>query len=234
MTERLGPDERSWPGASQDAFRPKWPAEWKGDRYTWLSNEEIDAVMRQYQQKYTDFDFMGVFAMNFDEKINPFFGTCVANEMCRFKVDRHPRARQFGVVLNLDRHDEDGSHWVAMYWNVDPASPMYGCYYFNSTGRPPTVEATAVMERVAAQVNGSSMGGRRKKPFVLDHNRIKKQYGDTECGVFSMYFIVCCLQERATFRDICKDMGSDEQMNELRDVFFYSPRAIANRRHKAK
>jgi hypothetical protein len=223
LARLYGHDESKWPAAKSvapDAFRPAQPREWRKNHNTWLTDADIAKVMRQYEPKHPDFMFIGVFAMDFDTRVGLFRTSCVADEMCRFDVKARDREgkRRFAAILNLDTHDESGSHWVAIFFSTDPRSPMYGIYYFDSTGSRPTPEALAFMARVRTQVQ--KLNPREKKEFLVSYNDIRKQYGNTECGVFTMYFVICCLQSGADFATICRETHTDERISELRDVLY--------------
>ena len=43
----------------QKTFKPIHPDEWLDNKYAWLSNFDIDAVMEQYEDLYKDFVFLG-------------------------------------------------------------------------------------------------------------------------------------------------------------------------------
>ena len=51
------------------------------------------------------------------------------------KLPTKPR-RPFAIVINLDKHHQPGSHWVAVY-----ASEMNNMQYFDSYGRPPALHS---------------------------------------------------------------------------------------------
>ena len=53
----------------------------------------------------------------------------------------------------------------------------------------------------------------------LGFNARKFQYGDSECGMFSIYFIICMIHG-ISFKQFCKDSVSDEFMLQLRRILF--------------
>ena len=68
------------------AFRPLKPKEWYNNRQTWLNTYDILKVMKQYEDKYKDFWFIGVFPIDFSEKDE--YGYCVTPEMCSFDISK--------------------------------------------------------------------------------------------------------------------------------------------------
>lgn len=249
LRARLGPEEHTWIDSPllarvgsgmeelNDAFRPKMPREWTKNEYQWLSTDEIEDVMRQYEEKHRDFRFIGVFPIDFDARM--FMGRCVADEMCRLQVTdlRRDNVRQFGAVLNLDKHNQRGSHWVALYGNIDADARNYGLHYYDSVGRRPSVEVRSFTSRIASQMaalnktnnmakNGAT--GRRVGQTLVDgvpvsFNTIRRQFKNSECGIFAMYFLVCCMSERVPIPEIWRAMGRDETIHTLRNIFFRPP-----------
>lgn len=132
----------------QETFRPEMPYEWYSNKQEWLSNFDIDAVMRQYM-KLGNFLFIGPVPIDFDSKLK--FGQCVANELCKINLEQLylDGIRKIGIVFNLDPHYEGGSHWVSMFADLDTC----GIYFFDSYGFEPEDEIRALMERIQRQGN---------------------------------------------------------------------------------
>lgn len=213
------------------AFAPPKPAAWKKNPRTWLSTTDIDRVMGQYEAVASNrFKWLGALPRDFRDP-HP-MGGCVTDKMCALDVlaEKGKGVVNLGVVFNLDRHDESGSHWVAAMVCMDPKSSVYGVNFSNSTGSPPVQEIRAWCEDVA-----STLGC----PFVV--NRVEKQRKNTECGVFSMYIIIRCLQtyrgigangrrlpagaERPTFEQLCAEPYNDDAMVAMRDRLYRTPQA---------
>lgn len=230
LARRLGSREYDWLAQKwsagharelQGAFRPAMPRTWLANERQWLSTDDIEAVMQQYEARYPDFKFLGVFPIDFD--VRTFFGRCISEEMCRLSVHRLAAGRrsQFGAVVNLDRHDQEGSHWVAVYGNADARNRNYGVHYYDSVGRTPPPEMARFMQRVAAQVAQHS--GRAVEGVPVSHNSHQHQFKNTECGIFAMFFLVCCMSGKLDVRDVWRVMGDDDVIHRLRRVFFRPP-----------
>lgn len=214
------------------SIRPQRPREWYKDPYTWLSNYDIEAVMRQYQDdKKNRFKFLGVFPMDFEAR-SGLFGTCLFPEVCGFNVGAFARKskrgpKYVGMITNLDFHDEDGSHWTSVFMCLDPKSPNFGIYYYDSVSpkRPPK-EMAAFMEKMKGQaLEYARQVGVPDATFKVEHNKVRHQYGNTECGVFSMAFQIRWLDMLRTdpatrFEDVVDVKLRDEHVHRLRNVLF--------------
>lgn len=199
------------------AFRPAAPKSWQEPGNSqWLSSDDIESVMRQYELSTPDFRFVGVTPINFDDRPLVLGGRCVSPAMCALdiaKIVENGRITHLGVVLNMDKHDSGGSHWVSVYIGLDAAALNYGVYYYDSIASPPGRHVSAWMRGIAKIATG-----RRK--FAVVHNKVRRQYGQTECGIFAMMFLIHCMQRKSSFQDICQKLGRDDAMKPLRSVLF--------------
>lgn len=209
----------------EEAFRPVMPKSWLRNDREWLSNIDIDKVMRQYEVTIPEFAFVGVFPMDFSHRLES--GKCVSTEMCNFRLaDMLLRGKtRIGIVLNMDKHDESGSHWVCCFIGLDPFSKSYGMFYYDSVAVHPPVEVVQLMDDVKRQVDDLKRTRllNTRKTFVCQHNRERRQYKGTECGVFVMFFVVCCACGTLDFEYICRSMGRDDDLHTLRQLFFTPP-----------
>jgi hypothetical protein len=98
-------------------FAPKHPPEWHENPTEWLTNFDIEKVMKQYELSEPTFKFIGPTTIDFDSKPEYWGGRCVLEDLCRFDLARFIRAKRtkIGIVFNLDKHDQSGSHWVSLY-----------------------------------------------------------------------------------------------------------------------
>lgn len=196
----------------EHAFRPLKPRRWNKNPRTWLNTDDIHYVMVQYEHLHKDFKFLGVHPIDFAERHN---GYCISsNNLCDFHIDGYKQTR-FAMVLNLDRHNEPGSHWVALYFNVNPNKTNYGIYYYDSTASPPDKEVTQFMEKVRQQVSLKH----HKKQFKTEFNIIQRQFKNTECGMFCLVFLTQCVKN-IKFAEICRRMKSDDEINKIRDILY--------------
>ena len=197
-------------GELEKMFRPKMPKSWKKNKYEWLSSVDIDKVMKQYETKYPDFKFMGPSPIDFDYEYQK--DKCIVNELCHININNLMKRdlKKVGVIFNLDPHDKPGSHWVAMYLDLNKKS----VYYFDSYGNSPPSEVEKLIERLQKQA--------KELGFEIDYqyNQVRHQYENSECGVYSMYFIIQLLEHKKTFNDIQKKRITDNFMNNKRNYYF--------------
>ena len=90
-------------------FKPKKPEKWKENKYTWLTTSDINKVMKQYEKKYKDYVFFGPVPVDC-----PNGYSC---ELTNLEIDKMYKSgiKRIGIIYNLDKHNERGSHWVAVY-----------------------------------------------------------------------------------------------------------------------
>ena len=200
------------------AFRPRKPASWYKNKRTWLNTNDINAVMTQYEKLYKDFKFYGVYPIDFNQYVN---GSCIASMMCEFDIAKlhAEKKKRFAFVLNLDDHTGPGSHWVAVYCNLNPRKANFGIYYYDSVADERDKTVIDFMSRVSSQVlrDHPKIGQR----FENRANKIKKQFKNSECGMFCIVFLTQCAKN-IPFDEICQRMKTDDEINKIRDVIYRS------------
>tara|TARA_B100001027_G_scaffold172974_1_gene124313 strand:+ start:161 stop:1063 length:903 start_codon:yes stop_codon:yes gene_type:complete len=195
------------PELSKYTFRPKMPKKWQYNPHEWLNTLDIENVMKQYEKKYDDFKFIGPVPIDFDYQLSP--GICVINELCRINVNHllKKNIKKIGIIFNLDKHDQPGSHWVALFCDLNK-----GVYYFDSYGIKPPNEVNVLMDKLIEQ---NKTNNKMEKKV----NSIRHQFKDSECGVYSMHFIIKFL-EGFSFDQITRDKISDDDMFKNRKKYF--------------
>jgi len=180
-------------------FRPEGPI--SGNK--WLNTNNINNAMKQYENKYRDFVFLGAVPINFDDIYSDIknldFDMLVQNNKIHI-----------GIIFNLDESWKSGSHWVAAYANLQTGQ----IYYFDSYGAPPEHRIRKLLRRISTYCSK-----RLNKTVEASHNKIRHQYGGSECGVYSMNFILRLLRGE-TFTQICESKTPDKQVNQCRRVYF--------------
>jgi len=216
-------------------FRPEMPPSWHMNAHEWLSNRDIHQAMRQYEDRCPEFAFLGVFPIDFSDVLDD--GKCVSVEMCNLDVARLEKQgkRHVGVVFNTDKHYESGSHWVCCYIGLDtsPEAKFYGMFYYDSVCQTPPAEIKSLWRELQNQV--SQLHGRGAAArFVFETNPVRRQFKNTECGVFAMLFLVCCLSGHLGCEEICRAMGTDDLVHGLRSVFFRENGAVIRRKLRCR
>lgn len=205
-------------------FRPKGPA----GKLEWLSTTHINEVMKQYENKYDDFKFFGAVPNDFDNL--PFLGIKNTNFNDLVKSGK----KRIGYVFNLDEHWKSGSHWVAMFSDLDKNQ----IYYFDSYGKRPDKRIRKLAKRIGkfmyenncksnqcSELEDSdsimkvSKKSKLEKKFDIDYNHNRHQYKNSECGVYSMNFLIRLLHGES-FNDITNIKTADDTMNRCRDTYF--------------
>ena len=193
-------------------FRPGMPEEWKTDPDAWLSSDDIIHVMNQYEKAYPDFKFLGVVPIDFSAP-NPYttgsVKKCMNDQFCHvdLNTERQKGIRMIAAIFNLDPHYKDGSHWVALTIDL-----KRNCVcYFDSYGIEPPKQVARFMRYLTIQ----------EPNLRLECNGRRFQYSNSECGMYSMYFIIRMIEGEA-FKKFCKNRIDDKYMLEFRKILFDS------------
>jgi hypothetical protein len=200
----------------RNSFRPSIPAKWLENSREWLNTIDITDVMTQYERKYRTFKFLGVHPIDFAYK--PHGNTmCISDEICKFDVHTVIKAgyTQFAIIFNLDKHYEPGSHWVSLYISLSPRLKNYGCYFIDSNAAGIPNEIHKFVDDVELQMRGMHP----KKVFQKINNTTRFQYKNTECGMFSIFFITQFLKN-ISFDDIVKTKMNDDDVHKYRYIFY--------------
>lgn len=273
-----------------ETFIPSMPKDWNNNHKAWLSTLDIQRVLLQYESIDPHFEFIGPSPIDYDEKIG---GICVTEELCKFNLEKYFKEKKYkiGIVFNLDRHDQGGSHWVSLFIDIMKG----GIYFFDSVGKKPKKEISRLMEKIKKQGNlllqnkiidtdnfdrkymltfsdvkkinkntleidtelDSSLEGSILEfycdkldkthnsiieeidgnsiilkngvknscseigifGFKMFYNDFQHQFLDTECGVYSIYFISSILGGKS-YESIVKNNINDHDMNKKRVEYF--------------
>ena len=67
-----------------NTFAPLQPISWKRKPTEWLSSVDIQKVMKQWENAYKCFEFIGPTPIDFDS--HKLYGECVWEELCKFNL----------------------------------------------------------------------------------------------------------------------------------------------------
>lgn len=195
----------------QSTFRPQIPKEWYDNKNEWLSTIDIQDVMEQYENKHSNFKFIGPVPIDFDLKDS--FGRCLIDEICKIDIINLIRnnINLIGIIFNLDKHYEDGSHWVALYVDLNKKK----IYYFDSYGLDAPNEVNILASKIINQGKNNNM----KIKYQKNDNRF--QFKGSECGIYCMYFITELLKGKS-FNKVKNNIIKDDEIMKKRG-YFYSP-----------
>lgn len=180
-----------------------YPQTWKKNKHTWLNTYDILKVMKQYENKYNDFKFMGVVPSDCPTKIH-----CELSNINIQKMKKN-NIHYIGLIYNLDTSDGPGNHWVAMF--IDNKNNEIN--YYDSYGSMP-------IKLIKDFINQLEMNYKKNKykPIVI-YNDKRHQYGGSECGMYSMNFILERLNGVNMYQ-ISQRNIKDEDMNKLRELLY--------------
>lgn len=206
-----------------NTFRPVGP----NGKFEWLSTTHINDVMGQYEYKYPEFKFFGAVPIDFDKL--PFLGIKDVNY-----DDLYKTKTKLGFVFNLDEHWQSGSHWVSLYTDLEKKQ----IYFFDSYGKRPEKRIRDLVKKlsrwchnkhncnnICSITDGSESYMRNKnknnieQKLNIEYNRNRHQYKNSECGVYSLNFILRLLNGNS-FNQITKTKVLDDEINDCRNVYF--------------
>ena len=201
-----------------NSFAPTHPPSWLKNDRTWLSSSDIQDVMKQYERKYKCFEFIGPSPIDYYEK-DSYSGNTeyVWPELVNFKLEdkiKHGKYK-IGIIFNLDKHNQGGSHWVAMYLNL---RNQY-LYYFDSVkttrDNPIPSEITKLVKCILKQGQNLNLS------IHYDYNdKIVHQRKNTECGMYCLFFIITMLKEKQTWEQFLSKRLSDDEVHKCRNDYF--------------
>ena len=193
-------------------FRPTMPDEWINDPDQWLDSNNIADVMKQYEEVYPEFKFYGTNPIDFSAP-DPYDPSavaknkCLQDEICKLNLkDLYSQGKtKLGFVYNLDPSNKSGSHWIASFTDI----PAHRTYYFDSYGMKPPPQIARFMRSLTLQDPRMKLG----------YNAIRFQLGDSECGMYCLYFLIRMLAGD-NFRKFCRSAPRDGAMLSLRKQLF--------------
>ena len=196
-----------------ETFAPESPKKWEKNPNEWLTSVDIINVMKQFEKAYKQFEFIGPSPIDFDTR--QLYGECVWDELCNFNVQKQLKdgKTKIGIIFNTDPHYKSGEHWISMFVDINKGE----IFFFDSTGNPPPKEVKVLMERIQKQ--GMQLNPPIK--FKIDSTEgIEHQHGNTECGIYSLYFIVHMLENKNTSKFLKTHILNDKYINKFRRIYF--------------
>jgi hypothetical protein len=194
-----------------ESFAPVSPEEWKKNPNEWLSSVDIMKVMKQYEKAYKCFDFIGPSPIDFDTKM--LYGECVWDELCNFSLSEQIKKgkTKIGIIFNTDPHNKPGQHWISMFINIKKSK----IFFFDSVGDKAPKQIMVLVNRIIKQ------GKKLNMNIKFDQNHpVEHQYGDTECGIYSLFFISHMLEDKFTEHYMKTHILKDDYMQKFRKVYF--------------
>lgn len=191
-------------------YAPDAPSSWKENPRTWLNSLDILSVMKQYEERYSCFRFIGPSPIDFDKMESG--KKCVWDELCKFDIGKQGLKTKIGIIFNTDPHNKPGEHWVSLF--IDTKQEII--VYFDSAGGSIPKEIKSFVERIQKQLKKE-----KKDNYKFIVNTIQHQKKNTECGMYSLYFIIQMLKNGDYKYFIeTNHFIKDEEMEELRKEYF--------------
>lgn len=183
-------------------FRPDSPQ----GKWEWLNTFNINEAMAQYERKYKGFKFLGAVPMDFAD--------LSTLEISNLDYDKlmNDGLTKLGVIFNLDNHNEPGSHWVALFSDLNNGLILF----FDSFAQKPGERVQALMREQADYMHSI---GKNRKTIRVDYNKVPHQKGNSECGVYSMRYLIQMAKGK-DFDELCNNPISDKNINKCRNVYF--------------
>jgi hypothetical protein len=162
-------------------------------------------MMRQYEEKYPDFIFIGPVPR--DCKI----GGSLQCELTNFDINRayDKGIRKIGIIYNNDYSYQSGSHWNCVLIDMKDKT----IEFYDSYGSKPLPEVLEFMKKNAEKLN------KRGMKVSLGYNNTRHQYDDYNCGMYSMYFLVKRL-EGYKMEEIERMDITTKKMQNLKKVWY--------------
>jgi len=197
--ENSNNDQYSSEALVEKFFRPKLPNEWKKNKHTWLNSYDILNVMSQYEDKYPNFQFMGPVSSDCPTEIH-----C---ELSNFNISNmlSNGITKVGIIYNLDTSKGPGTHWVSVYIDLKKCR----IYYYDSYGYAPIRRIGNFIKLVVDHCKKVHCN------MKFEYNKTRHQYGNSECGIYSM-FVITELLKGKTFKKATELKIPDSKMNEMR------------------
>jgi len=196
-----------------DSFAPESPKEWKNNPNEWLTSVDIMNVMNQYEKAYKCFDFIGPSPIDFDKR--KLYGECVWEELCNFNLGEQIKQgkTKIGMIFNTDPHNKPGQHWLSMFIDIKKKKISF----FDSVGSEIPKRIMVLVKRIQDQ--GKLLTPKINMEFDQNYPT-EHQYGNTECGIYSLFFIVHMLEDKITEEYLKTHVLKDEYMSNFRKIYF--------------
>lgn len=194
-------DEETKDHLENKVFRPDGPQ----GQFEWLSTLDINQVLYQYEEKYKDFKFLGAVPIDFaDLDYLPF-------KNLNFQDLENEGICRIGVIFNTDKSYQSGKHWISLFCDFKKGQ----IYFSDSTGTRPPKEVNIFMKSLESYIQQKT----NNTNIDVRYNKTQHQKGNSECGVYSINFILRLLKGKS-FDKITKKRLDDNQVNKCRIKYF--------------
>jgi hypothetical protein len=207
-------------------FKPHGPRETS----ELTSNFDLDGTLERWAVEFPDFFPFPFAMMDFAAGGAPLARWSLAGILAGERTGGRPM-QAVACILNTDVSTGAGKHWVCVFVDArdgrgKSADSPVTVEYFNSAGNPPPRAMTRWMESAREKLIGAGdIKGRGAVAHVETKvvTSVAHQRGDTECGLYALFYIRSRLEGRAPSA-FEADRIPDAEMEKFRGHVF--------RRHK--
>lgn len=178
-------------------IKPKGPIDIK----EWLSSLDIENVMKKYEKKYKNFNFMGPYPMDFE-----YIFIELGNLNLKKLTKKH---KKIGIVFNTDTSDGPGEHWISLFLDLENKTVCF----FDSAGDKPPTPVLRLIKKIKTQAKKMNIN------IKIIINEKQFQYDDSSCGIWSLYHIISRLNGKSCDY-IYNSNVSDKLMYKKRKEYF--------------
>jgi len=193
-------------------FAPSMPYIWKKNINEWLNSNDILNVMKQYEEADPQFEFFGPSPIDYDTIV--YNNSCVWPEICNINMKNlfNKQKTKIGFIFNTDKHYEEGSHWIALYIDLNKKI----IFFFDSNGSEIPLELNKLINNIIYQCeNKLCMKIKFDSNVGFIHQR-----SNTECGMYCLYFLISLLKKKHNEKYFKSKRIKDKKVESLRKVYF--------------
>ena len=197
------------------------------------NNNELRNLIENFDNQFNDKNYDPGF-VNFVRSEFKNLSKDFTDAIIDIKNKKYP-IKIIGLIPNLDEHWKGGSHWVSFFANLETGQ----IYYYDSYGYRPNKRIRAYVKLIAEWKYNEDTGKKLDidpedymkgdaKPrneietkYDIRYSEIRNQYKNSECGVYSMNFIIRLLHG-TKFNNIIEQEVPDDTINKCREIYFHN------------
>lgn len=207
-------------GIDTNIFKPNGPA----NNTALLSNLDIDKVLEQFEQKFTNFKPLH-FTMDdwFNTSYSDHDIAKLGNDPTYICNIIRQNKNCIGFIINTDKWSGNGIHWTCCF--IDLRLPdNWFIEFFNSSGNKPSKNIKKLIDNIIHNLYLCNA-----KPYnctITNINVVKHEHqlSETECGLYGLFYIYNRCRGISTiyFENNEYDKIYDETMIQFRKYMFWN------------